>query len=295
MRKLLIAFIGLGLISLVTSCEKQLVESELPNLAPVNSPLEANVEKVEPTFSAELLDFTEKIVFKEPTATSRNSTLGYSYQEVYSNSYTLETGHWVNLEVNKEQLSPDFQYVAVLTPEYGDPDLYVRSHRFNRNDFQYTRSRRSSIRRGQHLDESWMNFRDIDPFETHGSFYLHASYNCNFKLSIYQVPTRTIWVRHASSYYGQRNIGFRYRGQRYDVQPRTAIALDYDYADPNFSVWQCNTSVRFGREYCSWRNGTTAATEENYMYSLSDGESTNEEGESSSSGDISFAVTTSFD
>ena len=297
MRNFLIAFIGIGLMSLVTSCEKQQVESELSNLAPVNTPLEANLEKAEPSFSEEMLSFTEEIVFKEPTATSRSSTFGYGYQEVYTSDYTLGTGHWVNLQVDKLQLSPDYQYVAVLTPQYGDPDLYVRSHYYDNHGYRYARHRRSSKRRGHHLDESWLNHRDLNPHETHGSFYLHASYNCNFKLSIYQVPARTIWVRHASSHYGQRNIRVRHRGVQYSVQPQTAIALDYDYeykdpntgTNPGFSIWECTSSPRHQREYCGWKNNNVAS-EESYMYSLSDGDTSD-----GSSGTIGFGVTSSYD
>lgn len=297
MRRFLIAFIGIGLISLSTSCEKQQVESELPNLTPLTAPLEATLEKVNPTFEEDMLSFTEEIVFKEPIANSRSSTFGYNYQEVYSSDYTLGTGHWVNLQIDKRQLSPDYQYVAVLTPNYGDPDLYVRSHYYDSYGSRYARHRRSSTRRGYHLDESWLNHRDINPYETHGSFYLHSSYDCNFKLAIYQVPSRTVWIRHASSYYGQRNIRLRYRGQQYSVQPQTAIALDYDHGykepstgtNPGFSIWECTSSPRYNREYCSWQNNNVA-TEENYMYSLSDGDSSD-----SSSGSIGFGVTSSYD
>jgi len=299
MRKFLIAFVGIGLISLVTSCEKQQIETELSNLAPVNAPLEADLEKAVPSFSSKMLSFTEEIVFDEPTASSRNSTLGYGYQKVYSSDYTLGTGHWANLQIDKRQLSPDYQYVAVVTPQYGDPDLYVRSQYHDNYGRRYTRHRRSSTRRGHHLDESWLNHRDVNPYETHGSFYLHASYACNFKLSIYQVPARTIWVRHASSYYGQRNIRLRYRGVQYNVQPQTAIALDYDHAykdpktgtNPGFSIWECTSSPRYSREYCRWTNNdASAASEENYMYSLSDGDTSD-----GSSGGIGFQATTSYD
>jgi len=177
--------------------------------------------------------------------------------------------------------------VAVLTPEYGDPDVYVRSSYSDYRGVTYNRSRRSSIRRGKFLDESWLNYRDLDSHETHGAFYLYASYNCGFKLTIYQVPSNTIWIRHASSHYGRNNIRVRYSNVQYNVEPNTAVAVEYAPENPNLSVWQCTSS--YNNQYCGWRSNTTSSstsTQENYMYSLSDDTSNN------STGGIGFGVTT---
>jgi len=78
---------GVGLIFLLSNCEKQEIESELKI-----QPTENFAVKAEPNFSKENLQYTEEIVFKEPIASSRSTTLGYNYQEVYSNSYSLGTG-----------------------------------------------------------------------------------------------------------------------------------------------------------------------------------------------------------
>ena len=210
MRKLFIIFLSIGLILALTSCEKQEVATEDLRVAPTTLPqLEEEtleLEKAAPDFSKENLVRTEEIVFDRKASSDRSSTFGYRYNEVYQSSYTLHTGQWVNLQIDKRQLSTNYRYVAVLTPVYGDPDVYVKSYYYDNYGHVRSTNRRASKRRGHHLDESWMYHNDVRNYDTHGSFYLHSSYSCNFKLSIYEVPAQTVWIRHASSYYGRRNI-----------------------------------------------------------------------------------------
>lgn len=292
MRKLTSILMTIGLIFLLSNCEKQQIGSELEMRTAENFEVKNFEVKAEPTFSKENLQFTEEIVFKEPVANSRSSAYGYNYQEVFSNSYSLGTNKWINLKVDKRELSRTHQYVAVLTPEYGDPDVYVRSSYADRYGRVYNRNRRSSIRRGQHLDESWLNYRDMDAHETHGafSFYGNGNNRCGFKLTIYQVPSNTIWIRHASSHYGRKNIQVRYNNVQYNVQPNTAVAMEYNNNNKNLSIWQCTSSNN--NQYCGWKSNTTSSStssQENYMYSLADDNTGN------STGGIGFGVTSSSD
>ena len=283
MRKLIIC---IGLISILASCEKQQDDLDL-HLAVAPTSLEEVGEKAIPTFLEENMR-TEEIVLKPTKASSRSTAYGYSYQEVYSNSYAVSTGHGVNLEIPKYQLSNSHQYVAVVTPKYGDPDLYVRSSHNGRYNNIYGRNRRYSTRRGIHLDESWLNYRDVDAHETHGVFSFHATYSCSFDVIIYEVPVNTIWVRHASTHYGNRAISVRYRDIRYEVRPSSAVAIPYNYQNPSFGIYQCTKSPYSRIERCGWNNGHAAQDNGDYMFSLSDAQSSSD----GSTGGVGFDVTT---
>lgn len=284
MRKLFIIFLSIGLILALTSCEKQQVEAEDLRMAPAIPQLEEAdlaIEKATPDFSKENLVQTEEIVFDRTKSSDRSSTFGYGYNEVYQSSYTLGTGQWVNLQIDKRQLVSNYRYVAVLTPVYGDPDVYVKSYYYDHYGHVRATNRRASKRRGHYLDESWMYHNDVNSHETHGSFYLHSSYSCNFKLSIYEVPAHTVWIRHASTHYGRRNISVRYNHRTYEVKPGTAVAMDYNHSSPSFDIWECTSRPGHYNQYCGWKRGNTA-NKNDYMYSLSD---------SNDSGNIGFTAT----
>jgi len=287
MRKIIVVITGIALLGFLTSCEKE--QSPL-DAAPVLTPtlsIEEGKEKVEPTFSEETLVHTEKVTFKEPESTSRSSTYGYNYQEVYSSSFNLHTGHWINIEMPKHQISRHYQYVAVVTPEHGDPDVYVRSHYYDHYGIKYSRTRRTSKRFGHYLDESWMNHRDFYQHESHGSFYIHASYQCRFKVIVYQVPINTIWIRHSSSHYGQKNIRMQYNGIEYGLQPRSCVALPYNYTSPKFRIYQCVTrNYPYRHRVCGWKTVGENTSSENFMYTLSDSNGNGQE-----QGGLGFSVT----
>jgi len=289
MRKFIIALLSIGLMGLFTSCEKEQLPLEgaaQEEIAPLTT-TEAD-EKAEPIFSEDKLVHTETLTFEEPVSNNRSSTVGYNYQEVYSNTYSLSTGHWVNIEMPKSRVSNQYQYVTVVTPEYGDPDVYVRSHYQDRHGVKYTRTRRSSKRRGYGLEESWLNHRDFNQRETHGSFYLYSSNRCSFKVKVYQVPINTIWIRHASTHYGSKNIQLQYGGVSYGLRPNTSIALPYNYQKPSFRLWQCITR-RYPRRHdvCGWKTtGQNTTSTQQFMYSLADSNASDQE-----QGGIGFKVT----
>lgn len=135
---------------------------------------------------------------------------------IYSNTFAVSRGKWIDLYMRKSGMREDACYIAVVTPTSGDPDLYI----YGRAESGSWRRIRYSINAGSAEDRSFLKRDDLRSYEDRGYFSVYGWTDASFEIVIYRSVEE-----------GERDLGldllFPIRGLSPDEAPVSAL-LDHD-------------------------------------------------------------------
>lgn len=276
------ALIGLiGLLSL-NSCEK---EELIPSLE--TTTLSTETENADISFD---LENGEDVVLElkkngksSDLASAREKDFNdpsypHSYREkIYSNTFSVDYDHWVNLRLNKHHILPQYRYTAVVTPLHGEHDLYV----FGYDDYRHERWRliRKSLNYGP--DESYLVYDDLQHNETEAYFSVYGKnhgYN-SFKIEVFKEKICHYydykylvfydkhqgkgqgWEMHADGAYGRQTYeGYDWNKNWHTIQPYKVgdktYCLFYDQSAGHSQIYDIDYNGSYGNvisEHHDWR------------------------------------------
>lgn len=127
---------------------------------------------------AAALNQADAIQIEEVTS---NSEVASRSQLVFSTTATVSAGNWKHYYYAQTQLTPGRRYTAYITPNSGEPDLYI--HGYDAERSSVWRRVRYSNTAGD--DVSFMRLGDFQANEERAYFSIYGRTTSSFKLYIY--------------------------------------------------------------------------------------------------------------
>ncbi len=186
----LIGFTGLVTLN---SCEKEIFKPSL----------ETETLLTEQADSEILMNLDEALEIELDFTKRAKSLLSDDCREmIYSKTFTVDRGRWVNLRMKKNNMSPAHHYRAVVTPSYGNPDLYLFGYDYDRPN-RWRLLRKSAT---EAIDESYMAQADLEPNENKAYFSVYGKTQATFKIEIFKEKINAPDNHHSLLFY-DNNLG----------------------------------------------------------------------------------------
>ncbi len=163
----------------LTGCQKDNTINELAELESTK----ADIEKTLPTLDQAQVIAVDSITDAKAMESELEDRSGRT--QIFERTYSIEDEDLVKVYIRKEQMNPNFKYIAVLRVYEGNPDLYtVGSTDNNYSTNSYV------IRYDKSLDqrdkETYVCAHDLRESDNYIYFSAFARNYSHFKLSIYK-------------------------------------------------------------------------------------------------------------
>ena len=168
-------FLILGIVMLLlAACQKD-------RLQPI---AESAQEKVANTTPIGPIDFSKATNLSEHFQEDAQSATARSQKTlIFRGTKTLPKGHNWNYYWEKPYFQHGYTYTAVLTPQYGDPDLSAIGFY---NNLSNRDVKRSSINGAGQIDETYLKRSDLKSSENMGGFRIYAFSANRYTFELYK-------------------------------------------------------------------------------------------------------------
>lgn len=175
-------FIALFCVVFFASCEQENL-----NELVTNDTNQITTNKIDDSAlaNAEIVQMDMNAINEKINATSEIEDRSIR-TSIFSETYSIDQGQWFGVYMNRAGLSAAHKYIAVITPQNGDPELIVYGYNPDNQKFRHVRN---GIKLDKGMEEVQFTVADFPAEEARNYFYTYGVTATTFNIEIFVEKT----------------------------------------------------------------------------------------------------------